>query len=395
MLYSFTRFHKVLFLGGASALLSLWMLPLAPQTPDLGTFPVAHARNEMEVLESGKSVGGARFSSIYRKVEIDELPLPVLDKNTAQALRAQLSFLRKQRKEFNAQDGSLFCTSPMLHSLSEALAYYENAYPHSLLADLEAYQIAGSDRQGHVYFTGYYAPLIRASRTRTKKYKYPLYRRPKNWEGALPSREMIDGTEQILQAKGLEIAYTADRLDNYFLQLQGSGHLIFQDGAVVQLAYDGANQHAYRSVARTLIEERRLPKGHSITEDGLRSFFSKNPQLIDSVLFSNPSYTFFSEKRQPVCGAAQSPLMATVSVAVDPKYIPLGSILLAAVPRLDAQGHFKGHTYRLLIAQDVGGQMKGPGHIDLYMGEGAPAKAMAQQLHHYGKVWLLLPKEQT
>jgi membrane-bound lytic murein transglycosylase A len=81
-----------------------------------------------------------------------------------------------------------------------------------------------------------------------------------------------------------------------------------------------------------------------------------------------------------------------VSVAVDRRYIPLGSTLLAAVPVLDENNNFIGHEYRILTAQDVGGAIKGKGRMDFFCGTGEAGKKRSGALNHYGKVWLLLPK---
>lgn len=91
-------------------------------------------------------------------------------------------------------------------------------------------------------------------------------------------------------------------------------------------------------------------------------------------------------------GTLSTEVAPEVSIAVDPSIIPLGSVLLAEIPLINDQGAFVGHDYRLLIAQDTGGAIKGPGHVDLFMGTGPEAQAKASHLHHYGRLWLLLPR---
>ena len=114
---------------------------------------------------------------------------------------------------------------------------------------------------------------------------------------------------------------------------------------------------------------------------------------MEEVLYSNPSYVFFRPSKARVSGAGPVPLTPEYSIAVDPKYIPLGSCLLAAVPIHDKKGNFTHHEYRILLAQDTGGAINGPGHVDLYTGIGKQAKRDAGYTHHYGGLWLLLPKE--
>ncbi len=52
----------------------------------------------------------------------------------------------------------------------------------------------------------------------------------------------------------------------------------------------------------------------------------------------NPSYTFFSAGFNKPVGAANVPLTPLHSIAVDPAFMPLGSVLLAQVPVLDEKG---------------------------------------------------------
>ena len=138
-----------------------------------------------------------------------------------------------------------------------------------------------------------------------------------------------------------------------------------------------------------------LKKGASISMEGIKSFLAKNPQLRDTVLNYNPSYTFFHDKGNKPLGAGTVPLTEMISIAVDPRYIPLGSVLLAAVPVINDAGNVIRHDYKILLAQDVGGQINGPGHIDYYCGTGKKGQERASKHHHYGNLWLLLPKPQT
>ena len=91
-------------------------------------------------------------------------------------------------------------------------------------------------------------------------------------------------------------------------------------------------------------------------------------------------------------GAGLVQLLAEYSIAVDKRFIPLGSCLLARVPIIE-RNKVTHHEYRLLLAQDIGGAIKGPGRIDLYTGIGEQARRKASALHHYGNLWLLLPKD--
>lgn len=83
-------------------------------------------------------------------------------------------------------------------------------------------------------------------------------------------------------------------------------------------------------------------------------------------------------------GASGMPLIAGYSVAVDPKKIPYGSVLLT---------HLDGEP-RLLFAQDTGGKIQRNHEIDIYMGQGESARKQALKQHRYHEISLLTLKFQ-
>lgn len=110
------------------------------------------------------------------------------------------------------------------------------------------------------------------------------------------------------------------------------------------------------------------------------------------MLNKNPSYTYFKWKKKTIAGAAGVSLTPMHSVAVDRTCIPYGACLLAKMPVLDNKGNLIGHKWQIIFAQDTGGAIRGPGHLDLYHGSGKSAGDKAGDLHHYGRVWLMLAK---
>ncbi len=263
--------------------------------------------------------------------------------------------------------------------------------PNSVPSEhFDLHQIKGKDEKGSVHFTGYYSPIVKVSRTKKGNFKYPFYATPKDWVGKLPTRGQID-TGLVLKGKQLEIAYAANPVDIYFLQVQGSGFIEFENGQQSLLSYNSNNKKRYRSIGRYMVA-----KGYT-TEDktsinSIKKYLRMNPDKMDEILSANPSYVFFKEGNGVVKGTGVTPLTAQHSIAVDPKYIPLGSTLLAKVPIADNHGKFLRHEYRLLFAQDTGGAINGPGHVDLFTGVGHKAKRLACNTHHYGELWLILPK---
>ncbi|NJL75813.1 MAG: hypothetical protein HC892_13105 [Saprospiraceae bacterium] len=161
------------------------------------------------------------------------------------------------------------------------------------------------------------------------------------------------------------------------------------------MTFDGENNQPYVSIEKHLSDYREEYGIKNVSMNGVRDFLSLNPALEDSILNVNPSYTFFRKGGTDILGAGQVPLAPEISIAVDPKYIPLGSCLLAAVPIANKKGIVVGHEFRLLLAQDVGGAIRGAGHVDVYFGTGKEAQKKANYFNHYGRLWLLLPKDKA
>jgi membrane-bound lytic murein transglycosylase A len=344
--------------------------------------------------KTGKIFPPVQFKQVYLTQTLDTFPLPVIDNSIVNAIQNNLRLLKSKRRRNELKAGNLVFDQDDLEYVSKLLLENEYTYPADLSQYLDAHQIKGRDGRGNVYFTGYYTPVLEAKRDADEKFKYPIYRYPDNWVGPLPSRRQIDG-EKALEGRDLEIAYTEKLEDIYFMQVQGSGFVEYPDGSKHYLGFDGTNRKPYRSIGRFLMKSGFLEKGASISMDGIKSFLKENPQYRDTVLFHNPSYTFFNDKGEKPLGAGTVPLTAGISIAVDERYIPLGSILLASVPVINSKGRVIRHELKFLIAQDVGGQINGPGHIDYYCGIGARGRELANKHHHYGRLWLLLPKKQT
>lgn len=363
-----------------------------PNRPDAlleeGEGDITHPR----IRRDGRLAGMPVMAEVYQAVQLDTFNLPVIDGQFVEALHNNLELLRLQQRKRNQQVGSLRITFEELEEVIQALIAWQHTLPYGLHEHLEAHQIWGSDRKGNVRFTGYFTPVVKVRKEPKGAYRHPLYGRPLEWEGGLPTRRQIEG-EGVLQGMGLELAYAADKVDIYYMQVQGSGFVEYPNGQLDLLAYNGTNRHPYRSIEKYIIGREDIsPANLSIS--GIRRYLKNHPALLDTVLFQNPSYTFFSRKRssQPK-GAGSVPLTDGYSVAVDRRYIPLGSCLLAAFPVFDREQHrVVRHEYRFLAAQDVGGAIKGPGHIDLYTGVGSDAARQAGRINHYGRLWLLLPK---
>ena len=111
---------------------------------------------------------------------------------------------------------------------------------------------------------------------------------------------------------------------------------------------------------------------------------------MQEALNHNASYVFFREL--PAAGgppgALGVPLEAGYSIAVDPRYVPLGApVFLATTYPLSPQP-----LERLVIAQDTGGAIRGAVRADFFWGTGAEAGALAGRMRQPGRMWLLWPR---
>lgn len=349
-------------------------------------------KSDYERYRNGKIKFASKKEDVFNKSSLDSIQFPVIKDQIVQALEHQLKVLRLRKQKKNQRLVNVDVSIQHLEQTIELLLDRSFNQPEDLKYFLDAYQTWGKDKKGNVKFTGYYTPEINVKKNPDATYKYPIYAFPKDWEGKLPTRAEIDG-EGALQNLGLEIAYASSPVDIYYVQLQGSGFAKFVDTKEkILLRFAGGNGHSYNSIEQFMLDREDM-RPRSISVDGVKKYLNNNPEWRDTVLFSNPSYAFFKFARPVVKGSGGVPLMEGISVAADPKYFPMGSVLLAEVPVYDRKNNISHHEFKLLFVQDVGGAIRGPGRIDIYSGVGERGRVSAGALHHYGRMWLLLPKQ--
>jgi|KBSMisStaDraftv2_1062788.scaffolds.fasta_scaffold64024_4 membrane-bound lytic murein transglycosylase A len=268
-------------------------------------------------------------------------------------------------------------------------------------------------------FTGYYEPLIHASRTHQAAYQVPIYAPPDNLVSADLglfradlSGERIYGcleNRQLLRcptraeinnhpAASLKpLLYADDSIAVFFLHIQGSGRAQLQDGTEIRLAYAGQNGRPYTAIGRTLVDHHFLDR-RRLSMQAIRDWMKVHPREAKAVMETDESFVFFSEK--PIGDAALGssgsegvPLTPLGSAAVDPRIHPLGVpvYLSASIPMDSGSGPGKSFN-RLLIAQDSGGAIRGPARADIFWGFGPEAESMAGRMKSSGRFFILLPR---
>ena len=241
----------------------------------------------------------------------------------------------------------------------------------------------------HIQYSGYYSPVVKASKTRKKGYNHPIYRRPPDLgrRGRYYTRREIEA-EKKLANKGLELAWAKDPVDVFFLEIQGSGCLLLEDGSQICINYDGQNGHKYKSSGRIMREKGLLKRGDIFEQ---RQWLKDHPDRVNEILHENPSFVFFKLEGTGPTGAMGQVVDGWKSLATDPHFIPLGSIVAYGVNRPDPKYTTFPHR-GIGFAQDTGGAIK-KNRIDVYCGEDAKANYVASFLDAKGPAWILVAKD--
>jgi len=276
------------------------------------------------------------------------------------------------------------------------------------------YRVANAEGDVQGLATGYYEPLLRGSRSKEGPYRYPLYTAPADLlivdlaeinpelkhlrlRGRLEGRRVVPYYPRAEIERGLpalagrELLWVDDAVDLFFLQIQGSGRVQLPSGELVRVGYADQNGQPYKSIGRYLVEQGEL-KLEQASMQGIKAWGAANPAKLDALLDRNPSYVFFRELPQteggPV-GALGVPLTPERSIAVDPRYIPLGApVFLATTWPGSAQP-----LRRLVLAQDTGGAIRGAVRADYFWGFGEAAGAQAGRMRQSARMWVLLPRD--
>ncbi len=240
-------------------------------------------------------------------------------------------------------------------------------------------------------FTGYYEPQLEGSRSRTNRYRYPVYRLPPEVDGQWLSRQQIEESG-VLEERGLEIAWVDDPVELFFLQIQGSGRIRLAEGGVIRVGYAGRNGHEYRSVGQELVRQ-GIYEPHQVSAQVIQSWVRRNPIAGQTLLHHNPSYIFFREVEiedpdlGPI-GAMNRSVTPHRTIAVDPDHTPLGAPVW-----IEKNGATP--IRRLMIAQDTGGAIQGPQRADIFFGFGDEAGEAAGVIRDPGRMMVLLPIERA
>ena len=234
--------------------------------------------------------------------------------------------------------------------------------------------------------TAYFSPEYPAQDVPDEVFSAPVRHTPDMDEGPL-TRAQIETTP----ADNALAFMKAE--DLFFLQIQGSGTLVFPDGRRLRATYVGDNGYPFTPIARPMMQAGLL-SADRLSGDNIRAWLAahRGPDA-DAVMDRNQRYIYFDlapdDGKEPA-GAAGTPLTAGRSIAVDPSFHRYGGLFWidANAPTLAGAAE---HYRRLALALDTGAAIRGERRADLYLGRGDVAGREAGRVRHTLNLVRLIP----
>ncbi len=352
-------------------------------------------------------------------VEVDRLPLFADDSDRDSMLRA----LEQSRAQLDrlppgrtyALPNRTVTVAELRRTLDLFRAAVASAPPPIDWTALIAgrFQVLRAAPAGALLFTGYYEPELRASRERSERFRYPLYQLPSDLvdidlgkfcsacAGTIAAGRVKDGKFRpyytraeiergALAGREQELAWLDDPIDAFFLHVQGSGLLRFDDGTFMRVSYAGSNGRPYRSIGKILVERGAIPL-EDVSLQSLEDYLRAHPQERDSLLDQNERYIFFRPVPVGPIGSMGVPLTPGRSIAVDPKAYPLGALSFIRAERPGVSGA-QLPLARFVFPQDTGAAITGPARVDVFWGSGKAAERIAGPMRSSGELYLLLAR---
>lgn len=288
--------------------------------------------------------------------------------------------------------------------------------------DYQIYRVTGKDGNGQVLFTGYYEPLLEGSLVKTKAYRYPVYSLPDDlltldlskFSADLKGKRIVgrnDGKTIVpyysrreiennpeFGRKAKPIAWVKERVDLFFLHIQGSGQIQLENGGTLHVHYHGVNGRPYSSIGKLLLDQGKIT-AEEMSMQKIRAYLKKHPDQLDSVLHHNSSFVFFKVEDKGPLGNLGVPLTPSRSAAFDRNLFPPAALAFIStrIPVIDgdkkiaAWDDLKG----FVLNQDTGGAIKGANRADLFWGSGPYAEVAAGHLKNQGEIYFLILNPQS
>ncbi len=266
-------------------------------------------------------------------------------------------------------------------------------------------------------FTGYYMSSLKGSLTKTKRFHVPIYGLPDDlisinlglFDPELKNRKIVgrvvdkhrlvpyhtreDIDKGALKGKAPVLVWVDSEIDRLFLEIQGSGVIELPDGSPMYIGYSAQNGAPYTAIAGVLIKQGVMTRDNASMQR-IRKYLEAHPKEISPVLHHNKSFVFFeTAKSSDAFGSQGTVLTPGYSMAVDLKWVPMGTPVWLNTTRPDLHTKNSRPFQRLMVAQDTGGAIRGPVRGDVYWGAGDRATSIAGRMKNPGVYWMLLPKK--
>lgn len=242
-------------------------------------------------------------------------------------------------------------------------------------------------------FTGYYLPELNVKKTKDYVFRYPIYKKPDDLVKDIPyfTREEIN--KGALENKNLELFYTDNVVDLFFLQVQGSGFVKdVGTGELIKIGFDAKNNQEYTSIGKILLDK-DLIKPDKLNSIDIKNFLKDNLDIAQNLMNLNKSYIFFKIiDDNKIVGSQGVELTNDVSLAVDVKYIPLGLPILINTSLTLKNGERK-PLNKIMVSQDSGSAITGVVRGDIFFGDGELAEELASYQYSNGQYFILIPKD--
>ncbi len=311
----------------------------------------------------------------------------------------------------------------MIESLERFLLFIQsnpsrNDLKEFIAFNYRVYRSVGDDETGDVLFTGYYEPLLEGSLEWSPEFQYPVFSLPEdlvfidlslfnpafkvekplvgrftNDHRVVPYYERREIVKNNLNGKSPPLAWVKDRVDLFFLEIQGSGKIYINDGMPLNVHYHASNGHPYRSIGTLLIGKEKISR-EEMSMQKIREYLKDHPEEVDDILNYNPSFVFFRIEEDGPFGCFGVKVTPGRSVALQRSIFPAAALGFMESEKPLVDGNRKIQEWisfsRFVLNQDTGGAIKGAGRADLFWGNGPYAEIAAGHMKNPGKLYFLV-----
>ncbi|HSG31277.1 MAG TPA: MltA domain-containing protein [Thermodesulfobacteriota bacterium] len=373
----------------------------------------------------------------------DDLPLSDLEQALSQKIE-RLKEIDNERLIFGPKsvkkDDYIFALKFLEVKLRSGIA--KEQFNDLVNNNFDFYEVYGKEKWGEVLITSYYEPVLDGSTVKSGGFTQPLYSVPDDFvtihmgkfvdtfdklspikdevldshnnikvlrgrvsqpyveggsQNVVPyyTRKEID-SEGKLSGRGLELAWV-DPIDAFFLHVQGSGTVLFDDGTKLRLGYASKNGYPFYAIGKHLLDT--IPK-EKMSMQSIEQYLRSLPESeMRDILNLNKSYVFFRELETRPITSFGTEVVDGRTIATDKRFFPMGTLAFLQFEKPVFDGPESRHpsgwkkASRFVLDHDTGGAIKGTHRVDLFWGSGKEAGQSAGVMKQWGKLFYLVPKD--